>query len=343
MPDLATLEPVFRGTYLGVAALSVACSSEPEPLAPAPPSPRGTVVVTFNTGTSEGLGHDAPPDDGYGEAQALISDTYYGDGLSWQAAVDDVRAFFAALEPDIVVFQEIFYSGDCALIPAEAKAGFVCETYAPGDPTVAQIILGEGYQVACHLGKPDKCAAVRRAFGSLRGCDADLCLDFLDGAEVEDCGSGSRVGRGLVDLESGGTLTLVNVHGSSGIEQKDQDCRAAQFAQVFEDLGTGDGQPAANGERNLIMGDLNMDPHLSADFDEGAQKWNEHVGEGKRFHFITDVGPDAKPTYGGLFSIDHVVSDSLDGACWAAGVTDGHPAVSDMLYFDHKPIVCEVE
>jgi len=38
-----------------------------------------------------------------------------------------------------------------------------------------------------------------------------------------------------------------------------------------------------------------------------------------------------------------VISDALDGSCWAAGVTSGHPAVSDVLYFDHKPIVCRIE
>ena len=68
------------------------------------------------------------------------------------------------------MFQEIFHPGECAAIPVEFHAGFYCETYADGDPTVAQAILGPGYQVACNLGKPDKCAAVRTALGTFRGC-----------------------------------------------------------------------------------------------------------------------------------------------------------------------------
>ncbi|MBW2529627.1 MAG: hypothetical protein JRI23_35950 [Deltaproteobacteria bacterium] len=309
---------------------------------PASSPPPFAVVVTFNTGTSEQLGHDLPPDDGYGSEQALLSDQYYGDGLAWQQVVDDARAFFEGIDAEVVGFQEIFYSGECESIPAAAHTGFVCETWQPGARTVAEIVLGEGWQVACHLGKTDKCAAVRRSFGSFRGCPDDLCLDGLAGAEVDGCGQGSRIGRGVIDLVDGGELTLVNVHGSSGIEQADQDCRMLQFAQVFEDLGDGGGEPAANGERNVILGDLNTDPGRMADFDESAQLWNEHVGPDKRFDFITAVGPDAPASYLGMFDIDHVVSDAFVGSCWIAGVTEGHAPVSDVRYFDHKPIVCNL-
>lgn len=317
-----------------------ACSSDPDEPGPVPE--RGTVVVQFNTGTSEGMGHDAPPEDGYGSAEAAISDQWYGDGLAWLPVVEDVRRFFETVDADIATFQEIFYSGECEGIPADAQTGFVCESWQPGDRTVAQVILGAGWQVACNLGKTDKCAAVNRRFGSFRGCDADLCLDGLAGAEIDGCSSGSRIGRGVIDLAGGGTLTLVNVHGSSGIEQADQDCRVEQFRQVFVDLGLGDGEPAANGDQNLIMGDLNTDPGRWHDFDESAQLWNEHVGDGKAFRFISEVGPDAPPSYAGFVNIDHVVSDAFVGSCWVAGVTEGHPAVSTVRYLDHNPVVCSI-
>ncbi len=325
---------------LSIAATALACSSEGKRTPPT--EERGPVVVTFNTGTTEALGHDAPPDDGYGEEQAVSSDLHYGDGLAWLDVVQDTKAFLAELQPDLIVFQEIFYSGDCAMVPAEAKPGFVCETWQPGDPTVVQVILGEGYQVACHLGKNDKCAAVKRSFGSFVDCEEDFCLEGLDGAEVMDCGSGSRVGRGVVELVDGGTLTVVNVHGSSGLNQEDQDCRREQFIQVFEDMGAGDG-PAANGQRNLVMGDFNTDPQLNADFDESAAKVLEHVGEGRAYHFISDAALDSPKSYAGLFNIDHVVSDTFAGSCWVAGLTEGHPEVSGIRYFDHKPVVCELD
>ena len=319
------------------------CSDDGSP--PSPPTggdahPISFTVVTFNTGTSEGLPHDAPPDDGYTSWHAAISDAWYGDGLAWRPAVDSTRDFFDAVQPDVVVFQEIFWSDECAEIPEEARRDFVCETWTPGDPTVAQIVLGPGWQVMCHPGKPDKCAAVRRRFGTFRGCDSDFCLEGLAGSTVEGCGRGARVGRGIIELTGGGTLTLVNVHGSSGILPDDTACRVRQVEQVFVDLG--DGTPAANGERNLVMGDLNTDPGRLAWIDPSAARWKDFVGPDRSFHFVSAVGPDAEPTYAGLVNIDHVASDVLDGECWAAGLTDGHPPVTDAVYFDHVPIVCNL-
>lgn len=298
------------------------------------------VAATFNTGTSEGMGHDALPDDGYGSAQAKLSDQYYGDGLAWQAVVDDTRAWFDDSTIDVVGFQEIFHSEECAALPAEAKPGFVCESWKAGDPTVAELILGPDWQVACHQDHADKCLAVKKSFGTIQGCSADLCLDGLAGGEVPGCGNGSRIGRAVIELAKGGTLTVVNVHGSSGITQDDQDCRVKQFAQVFVDLG--DGAPAANGARNVILGDFNTDPGRMTDFDESAALVNQHAGAGKSFRFVTKVGAEATPTYAGLFNIDHVLSDAFGGSCWIAGVSEGRPLVSETVYFDHKPHVCKL-
>ncbi len=315
-------------------ALLVCCSeATPTPL------PEDTItVVTFNTGTTDGLGHGNVPDDGYGDEEAALSDEHYGDGLAWLDAIEDTRTFFANTNADLVGFQEIFHAPHCESVPEEARAGFVCERWREGDPTVAQEVLGDGWQVACHQDKPDKCLAVHERLGRWRGCDDNLCLNGLDGERIPDCGGGSRVGRGVVELTEGGTLTVVSVHGSSGIEEADRQCRAAQFRQVFVDL---DGAPAANGVQNIVLGDFNTDPHRAADFDESAALVLEYAGADGPFSFISEAGLDATPTYT-LFNIDHVLSDTLDGSCVAPGITDGHPPVTEMVYFDHKPIVCTV-
>ncbi|RZO56905.1 MAG: hypothetical protein EVA89_23835 [Sandaracinaceae bacterium] len=290
-------------------------------------------VVTFNTGTTEGLDHDGAPDDGYTSEHAARSDTYYGDGLAWRPAVEAARAFFERVDPDIVVFQEIFHADECADIPPDAHPDFVCETWSPGDPTVAAAILPLGFQVACHPGKPDKCAAVHRRVGTFRGCDADFCLEGLSGTQVDGCGRGARVARGIVDLVDGGTLTVVNVHGTSGVTADEQACRVAQFEQAFA---------LADGETNLVMGDLNTDPGRLAGGDPSAARVLDFVGDGLPFHFVTDTGRRATPTYAGLFNIDHVISDRLEGRCVAAGITEGEPGVIEAVYFDHAPIVCRV-
>lgn len=300
-------------------------------------------AVTFNTGSGPEMAHDRAPDDGYTSAEAEITDTWYGNGLAWKPLVEDTRRFFAAIDPDLVVFQEIFHPGDCPGIPAEALRGFVCEDWTPDMPTVVQQVLGADWshwQVACHPGKPDKCAAVHRRLGTFRGCDADLCLEGLAGHAIEGCGRGARVARGVIDLTRGGTLTVVNLHGSSGLTTEDIDCRLRQIDQVFIDLG--DGRPAADGERNLVLGDLNTDPGRLLRVDRSAARWLDFAGEDGTFHFLTEVGPDATPTYARGFNIDHALSDTLTGTCRAAGVHPDLPAVTETVFFDHRPIVCDV-
>lgn len=325
------------GRWLAAAAALVLAHCAPDPL-------RFT-AVTFNTGTSERTvgGLLAESNGGYGPEQAAISDQYYGDGLAWPALITEVARFFESVAPDLVAFQEVFYSGDCAQIPLEAHPGFVCEGWQAGDPTVAQQLVGAGYQVACHVGMPDKCLAVSRRFGRIRGCEGDLCLDGLQGSKVEGCGHGARVGRAVVELAEGGTLTAVNVHGNSGLEAADMACRTQQFERVFSDLGMGDGTPGANGERNLIMGDLNTDPARLAGGDPSADAIVRYVGRGKAFHFVSPIGAEAPPTYAGIVNIDHVISDVFGGECWAPGVMPGHPPLTSIAYFDHKPLVCVVQ
>jgi hypothetical protein len=317
--------------------LATACSTNS---ASGPPF----TVMTFNTGTTSGLPHDDPPDDGYGSQQAAYSNDYYGDGLAWLQVIDDTHAFTTAVSPGLVAFQEIFDPAGCATVPAEARTGFVCESWQPGDPTVAQMVVGAGYQVACNPDHPDICLAVKRSFGTFRGCSDDACPDAMAGYEVAGCGHGARAARAVIELADGTELTVVNLHGTSGFAVADEDCRVQQVDQIFVDLG--DGAPGTSGDRNIIFGDLNTDPGRLADADPSAARWLDFAAlpgmGGRPFHFVSPVGPDVAPTYAGTANIDHVVSDVATGECWSAGVSDGHPAVTDTVYYDHHPVVCQV-
>ena len=108
---------------------------------------------------------------------------------------------------------------------------------------------------------------------------------------------------------------------------------------MFVDLG--DGEPAASGRPGLIMGDFNTDPGRMAGDDPSATFVAEQAADGARFHFISEVGPTAPRSYAGLFDIDHVLSDTLDGGCFIGGL-DGRPPVTEVRYFDHKPVVCDI-
>ena len=48
------------------------------------------------------------------------------------------------------------------------------------------------------------------------------------------------------------------------------------------------------------------------------------------------------PTSLGLFYIDHTLSDRLRAECFRPGPTDGVPALSSAVHFDHNPIVYDL-
>lgn len=290
------------------------------------------VVVTFNTGTTPGLAHD-DPDDGYTREDAETSDQWYGDGLAWVPAVEAVAALLADVQPDVIAFQEVFDPARCPDIPEAADAGFVCDGWAPGDPSVAERVLGAGYAVACHPGRDDKCVGVREGFGALRPCDGPDCVDGLTGTGVETCGSGARVAHGVVERPDGSAWTLVSVHGSSGLSPDEQACRVAQLDQAFA---------AVDGGRTVVvLGDFNVDPVRQAGFDASADALVAGA-EAAGLTPVTAWDADAPPTYAGFVSIDHVLARGLDGDCVHPGVTAGEPAVIDAVYFDHVPAICEV-
>ncbi|NOZ86708.1 MAG: hypothetical protein GXP49_10635 [Deltaproteobacteria bacterium] len=288
----------------------------------------GFTAVTFNTGIHPKVGRD-----GFTSDQDKYLGDYYGHGLCWGPAIDEAKAFLQDVSPDVVVFQELFDVEECASIPDEAKKGFVCEGWSPGSPAVTETILGPGYIVACNWNKHDKCVGIKKSFARLKGCNNDYCPDGLFGSKIQDCGGGARVGRGVLEVSTGSILTLVNVHGSSGVKSSDMDCRTKQVEQVFQDLG--DGRPAANGAINLIMGDFNTDPRSATALalDPSARRWADFVGNGKDFHFINEY----VKSYSNTFCIDNMISNVLEGDCWVPGVTGNHPDISPEGYFDHHP------
>ncbi len=298
-------------------------------------------IVTYNTGTTQALPHDADVTDGYTSTEAAISDTYYGDGLAWPPAIAAVTNFLATESPEIVAFQEIFDPQECGLIPSGFWPGFICETWTSGDPLVVEQVLGPDYQIACHQGKTDKCVAVHTNFGSFEGCTGAVCLDGLDGASIPGCGSGSRVGRGRIQLVNGGEITVAHIHGTSGSTLADALCRQAQVDQLFVDL---DGTPAADGVINLVLGDFNTDPARVAGIDPSAAEINLFVGSGLAFDFLSPSAITDPATYplAGL-TLDHVISDDITGSCEVPGFTPGVPPVFSTTYFDHSPIVCVPE
>jgi endonuclease/exonuclease/phosphatase family metal-dependent hydrolase len=115
---------------------------------------------------------------------------------------------------------------------------------------------------------------------------------------------------------------VVHVHGTSGFEEADVRCRAAQIERA---LGLA-------GARTILLGDFNTDPTRLRGGDASADALAAGAARAQ-LGFHTDVGADAPPTYAGLVSIDHVLSDFAAGDCVSRSVTE-------MVYFDHRPQVC---
>lgn len=294
-------------------------------------------VMTFNTGTGASKLPGCDTNLGYGPEQARISDAYYGNSLAWKPAVDAVREFVQGISPDIVAFQEMFYCEECADVPEEARPGFVCEDWKPGSPTVAQLVLGEEYQIATHPGNNDKCLAVHKRFGRIRGCEEDFSLGGLEGFRIENCGGGARVARAVIDCVSGETITVISCHGTSGILAQDRECRARQVEQIFVDFG--DGIPGVNGTAHLILGDLNTDPKRMRCIDRSARRWHDFVGTEKPFHFVTDAERCAPGGYLGFIHIDHIISDVFQGEVLNLGDSE---EIFHFRMFDHTPVVARM-
>lgn len=321
-----------------VLALVAACATGEEPGGAQDEAPRPFVALTFNTGSGASVLDDSAD---FGPTQSDQGDEHYGNGLAWDDAITRTAAFLADLEPDLIGFQEIFHAPECDEVPTEAHAGFICERWQAGEPTVLEEVVSDAYQLACHVGTPDECIAVHERFGRIRGCDDRFCLEGVLGGPVgEDCSSKTRVGRVTLDLTDGGELTVVHVHANSGGTPEDDACREVEIDQIFVDQG--DGQPAARGERNLILGDFNSDPWRFEGVLGSADRWNQYV-EDEGYRFLLGDDGEGWATYGGLIQIDHLVGDAFEPvSCQTAGEHGPEPLtpVLPYVHFDHQPVWC---
>lgn len=318
--------------------LLTTCHSTYPPLAAPEQSPElGQFrVVTLNTGSGKAVKAAAEENAGFGPEQSALADQWYGNGLAWSAFIEEVQQFFKHVDPDIVGLQEIFYSGHCPGIPRAARKDFVCEHWQPGDRTVAELILGDAYQIACHPGRPDKCLAVHRRLGEFIDCDQSFCLEGLTSLDDGYCGRGGRTAGTQIQLKTGGKLSVVHLHTSSGASLTEARCRSRQIKAAF----TGDKTPP---EFGLILGDFNTDPGRLTWVDPSSRTLARQARPPSHYRFISDVGLFTRPTFLGFLNIDHVLAAGMEGECWYPGRTPGKPPISKNTYLDHTAVVCDVK
>lgn len=323
---------------LALMPLVAACQSTYSPVAAPEHTPEidQLRVVSLNTGSGKTVKVPAEDNAGFGPEQAETADHWYGNGLAWPSVMQDLQAFFKQVDADIVGLQEIFYSGHCPDIPKSAHQGFVCENWQAGDRTVAELILGDAYQIACHPGRPDKCLAVHRRLGQFDNCDQNFCPEGLTSLDDGLCGTGGRAAGAKVHLKAGGTLSLVHIHATSGVSLRDARCRSQQIKAAFTSETTAP-------EFGLVLGDFNTDPGRLTWIDPAARTLARQARPPSHYRFISDVGFFTQPTFLSFLNIDHVLAAGMEGECWYPGRTPEEPAVSTYTYLDHTAIVCDLQ
>jgi hypothetical protein len=313
-------------------------------------APRPLTVITINAGTTPGLAHDSDEESGrapYSGATAGIVDESYQNSLSWNPAEARLTEWLALVDPDIVAFQEIFHDPWCDDInrPEDAPLDLVCGNYTRERPRQVRRLMGPDFQIVCGEGKPDTCIAVHTRLGPVTACDGqpENCLTTWDGfIPLSRCTSRDRLGRAFVASSNGRpAFNIIAGDGTSGLTVEDALCRRDIFSLVFDDKG--DGVPLVRPDAiNLVLGDFNVDPILFAGGDESADYLLEHIGDDHPFQWHSPIDPSGPRSYALGVSIDHVASDGLTGACVIPGSSPGVAPVWDRIYWDHRPIVCEL-
>jgi hypothetical protein len=269
----------------------------------------------------------------------LACDEGYVFKLCERAVEEAIRDRIAALEPDVIAFQEILPDDACArpALAAEDDARFVCHPEhleTTGEPSQMRRLLGDGYQWVCDARNGYECVAVRRGVGSI---EADYrVLEPVESDADEACDPGFSVGT--VALAIGDVaFTLVNGHPQSGFLGV---CREKQVRQAFA---------AAPAGASLLSGDWNLDPFGALD-DPSVDAWLEEVGdagEGKRFRYHSGSAERRPPyptTANALFTgvLDHVASDFLAGSCLTLGEAPATERLDGGAGTDHRALSCSL-
>jgi hypothetical protein len=186
-----------------------------------------------------------------------------------------------ALAPDVVALIEVLPPDLCdGLTPNNPFNSCALEVQ---DPTQAERLLGPDFSIACGDRYAWDCLAVRTDVGAIEGCDGGYCGGILETRPVEEgCDDGFQIIVAHVTLH-GHDLTIPVAHPDS----MDVDCRSAALKDMFERVD--------EDREVLLLGDFNMDPYREDD--ASVEEWDRHVGEGRRFTYLSGIAEHDPPHY----------------------------------------------
>ncbi|HOO55626.1 MAG TPA: hypothetical protein PLN69_02310 [bacterium] len=250
--------------------------------------------------------------------------------------------------PDIVSLQEVYNADHCAEKKPEKSKKKICYRYK--ERSVYQQVrrlLGPDYTIVCDGRMNYECIGVKKGFADVAGCEpGEIC--YSEAAVTHDVPDGCSPSAVIfgVDLSvNGKRIRVVNGHPIA----TDRVCRAGEIKRMFE--GYDDVLPLALDEvPTLIMGDMNMDPYNGSPENEDVTSWLKHVGEGKRYYYLSGIAEHDPPyvTCAGRV-LDHVITNSAGGKCVTLGGApdvkrlDGYPVgkpIQDAP--DHLAVFCNL-
>jgi endonuclease/exonuclease/phosphatase family metal-dependent hydrolase len=243
--------------------------------------------------------------------------------------------------PDIVAIQERLPYSWCRNNPSLANnIKKVCAL----EGEQIERLLGNDYSIVC-TSLSDGNTTYRYASGI--SADGYECIGIKnnilsnmvfdrDSDLIDSCSSDTGALRVEVNLKSGKQVTIINAHTATPFNYSvipptldlhaNASCRASQFTRIFN----------AQGNKTLIMGDMNMDPHSGLYQDSADVKsWNDNM---TKYNYYYHSDYNTKTTRWGVF--DHVISNFAlpVGGCRPLQDTANLDKGEGM---DHNAILCD--
>lgn len=268
---------------------------------------------------------------------------HYNWGLCFKEVEQNIATNIHKLKPDIIAFQELTTPANC-LSWQEENPNKVCYQLQE-QSSILQVrrILGEDYTIACEPRHQHDCIGVRKELGFIQGCPlGGYCDDLgLYDQQPDKCNDMFTVSAFDINVH-GYPIRVINAHPSP----RQKTCRINALTQIFE--GTAEREPFANGERNLIMGDFNMDPFRSSD--ASVKIWEKYVGlpgSALPFHYHSGPAEHWPPydtfVYGPIRRVlDFVTSDFAQGTCQVLGMSPDTERIDGGKGMDHKAFYCSL-
>jgi len=334
---------LFKNNFIGLVAVLIctACWFAWRPIMGGSPGPQNFADTPYPTGVDVVKLRVMTANVGNSDLGCFA---HYSWGLCYNDVEQRLAESIQELRPDIVTLQEITHPSQCEGWE-ETDPDKVCYGYQTHNPAYqARRLLGEGYTIACEPRNHRDCLGVHVEAGSIEGCPLGSYCEDIGTSDVPLPGcNGSFTISAFTTIVHDQPIRVVNGHPASRSER----CRTDSIGQIFEPH---DGQlPLVSGERNLIMGDLNMDPFRYSD--TTTTLWGQFVGmPGSGLPFTYHSGPaEHWPPYDtfvlGLFHrvLDFVVSDFAAGSCQVLGVSPDTQRIDGGRGMDHRAVYCVLE